>query len=444
MTLQEFTYKYNISSLDDLVNCIKKYGKRLPVDCVYQAAEYLNPNRDLTAAFYTDTVICKKIMDELPAFDNKEHITVLEPSAGAGNFIPFVAEKYKDKEILELYLVDIDENELEVAKLIFETFFREKYPNVAIIYIHDDYLKFPVSVRKFDLVIGNPPYAKIKDYKLQREYKKNSKITKSSNLFVWFLEKAYKDGDWVSLIVPKSVLNAPEYDEIRSILKQCRIASIIDFGENGFKGVKIETVNLIFNASEKPSSTHVLSITQKIDIMQPQDYITDSKYPSWLIYRNEAFDKTADSLILGVFDAFRDRQIVNPMLSDTGKYRVLKSRNIGTNKIIDIKGYDSYISNLNELAVARFLNCKNVILVPNLSYAPRACFLPENTIANGSVALLTIKDKSIVITDKDLALFATEEFHNYYRIARNYGTRSLNIDNNSVFYFGIRRKAYDR
>ncbi len=444
MTLQEFTYKYNISNLIDLENCIKKYGKSLPVDCVYQAAEYLNPNRDLTAAFYTDTMICQKIMDELPDFDNKEHITVLEPSAGAGNFIPFVAEKYKDKKILELYLVDIDENELEIAKLIFETFFREKYPNVAIIYIHDDYLKFPVSIRKFDLVIGNPPYAKIKDYKLQREYKKNSKITKSSNLFVWFLEKAYKDGDWVSLIVPKTVLNAPEYDEIRNLLKQIRISSIIDFGENGFKGVKIETVNLIFRANETPNTTHVLSITQKIDIMQSQDYITDNKYPSWLIYRNETFDKTANGLELGVFEAFRDRQIVNSMLSDKGKYRVLKSRNIGTNQIFDIKGYDSYISDVHELVVARYLNCRNVILVPNLSYAPRACFLPQNTIANGSVALLTVKDKNIVITASDLALFATEEFHNYYRIARNYGTRSLNIDNNSVFYFGIRKKAYDR
>ena len=102
MTLQEFTCKYNILNLVDLVDCIKKYGTSLPVDCVYQAAEYLNPNRDLTAAFYTDTMICKRIMDELPDFNNKEHITVLEPSVGAGNFIPFIAEKYKNKKILEL------------------------------------------------------------------------------------------------------------------------------------------------------------------------------------------------------------------------------------------------------------------------------------------------------------------------------------------------------
>lgn len=60
MTLQDFLTKYDISDLSGLVSCIKTYGKQLPVDYVYQAAEFLNPNRDLTAAFYTDTAICKK------------------------------------------------------------------------------------------------------------------------------------------------------------------------------------------------------------------------------------------------------------------------------------------------------------------------------------------------------------------------------------------------
>ena len=440
MTLQDFLTKYDISDLSGLVSCIKTYGKQLPVDCVYQAAEFLNPNRDLTAAFYTDTAICKKIMAELPDFTEKDHIRILEPSVGAGNFLPFIAEKYKTKRILELYLIDIDDNELRIAELIFETFFRDKYSNVAIIYINDDYLKFPVAGKKFDLVIGNPPYAKIKDYNLQREYRKNSKITKSSNLFVWFLEKAYHDGDWISLIVPKSILNAPEYDEIREIIKNSHIKSILDFGENGFKGVKIETVNLIFNSQEKSDLTHVVSITQKIDIIQQQEYITDNNYPSWLIYRNSDFDRIAEDMQLGVFDAFRDRQIVNSMLSQTGKYRVLKSRNIGPNSIVDIAGYDSYISDINNLAVSRYINVENVVLVPNLSYAPRACFLPKNTIANGSVAFLTLKNNNTALSETDLDFFATREFRLYYRIARNYGTRSLNIDNNSVFYFGIRRK----
>ena len=142
---------------------------------------------------------------------------------------------------------------------------------------------------------------------------------------------------------------------------------------------------------------------------------------------------------LGVFEAFRDRQIVNSMLSPTGKYRVLKSRNIGSNCIININGYDSYITDTTNLLVAKFLNQDVVVLIPNLSYAPRACFLPKNTVANGSVALLTLKDRKRKITEQDLELYATKEFTLYYRIARNYGTRSLNIDNNSVYFFGIRR-----
>lgn len=439
MTIYDFLEKYNITVLDDLVKRINEFGTGLPVELVYQAAEYLNPNRDLTAAFYTDTIICRQIMSELPDFEGKSHIRILEPSVGAGNFLPFIAEKYRDKEILELYLVDIDENELEVAELIFETYFKEKYPNTAIIYINDDYLKFPISGKKFDLVIGNPPYAKITDTELVKEYRKDSSITKSVNLFVWFLEKAYSDGDWVSLIVPKSVLNAPEYDEIRMLLAKTHIHSILDFGENGFKGVKIETINLMFTTSQMPSTTHIVSLTQRIDIIQTQSYFTDAAYPTWLLYRNSFFDEFASSMKLGVFEAFRDRQIVNTMLSGVGKYRVLKSRNIGSNKIIDIEGYDAYISHLDGLHIAKFLNQTNVVLVPNLSYAPRACFLPQNTIANGSVAMLTLKDNNYALTEKDLELFATKEFTLYYRIARNYGTRSLNIDNNSVYFFGIRR-----
>lgn len=439
MTIYDFLEKYNITVFDDLVQRINELGTQLPVELVYQAAEYLNPNRDATAAYYTDTIICKQIMSELPNFAGKSHIRILEPSVGAGNFLPFIAEKYKDKEILELYLVDIDENELNVAELIFETYFKEKYPNIAIVYINDDYLKFPISGKKFDLVIGNPPYAKVNDFKLVKEYKKDSSITKSVNLFVWFLEKAYHDGDWVSLIVPKSVLNAPEYNEIRTLLASTHIHSILDFGENGFRGVKIETVNLLFSTSQKPSTTHIVSLTQKIDIVQTQSYFTDASYPTWLLYRNVFFDEFAGSMQLGVFEAFRDRQIVNTMLSDNGKYRVLKSRNIGPNKIIDIDGYDAYISKLDGLHVAKYLNKENVILIPNLSYAPRACFLPQNTISNGSVAMLTLKDNRYVVTEKDLELFSSKEFTLYYRIARNYGTRSLNIDNNSVYFFGIRR-----
>ena len=46
------------------------------------------------------------------------------------------------------------------------------------------------------------------------------------------------------------------------------------------------------------------------------------------------------------------------------------------------------------------------------------------------------KDSSMKITEKHLDYYSSNEFRQYYRIARNFGTRSLNIDSNSVSFFG--------
>jgi DNA (cytosine-5)-methyltransferase 1 len=115
---------------------------------------------------------------------------------------------------------------------------------------------------------------------------------------------------------------------------------------------------------------------------------------------------------------------------------VLKSRNIGDNQIIDIPDYDCFIDDVSTLDVAKFLNQKNCYLLPNLTYNPRACVLPQNCITDGSIAILTPIDESIEITKHDLAFYSTDEFTGFYAVARNMGSRSLNIDNNSVFFFG--------
>ena len=94
-----------------------------------------------------------------------------------------------------------------------------------------------------------------------------------------------------------------------------------------------------------------------------------------------------------------------------------------------------YIDKIDDLDVGKYLNHTECVLVPNLTYSPRACFMPKGCIADGSVAILTTAN-NIEITARDLAYYATDEFCKFYSIARNRGTRSLNIDNNSVFFFG--------
>ncbi len=126
----------------------------------------------------------------------------------------------------------------------------------------------------------------------------------------------------------------------------------------------------------------------------------------WLIYRDSFFDQVAKKTEFGIFSAFRDRSITKKHTGPKGAIRVLKSRNIGDNEIIDIGDYDSYMDDVSAFAAGKFLNKKNCVLVPNLSYNPRACFLPKDSIADGSVAILQA-DKSIskndLLNDEDLA-----------------------------------------
>ena len=124
----------------------------------------------------------------------------------------------------------------------------------------------------------------------------------------------------------------------------------------------------------------------------------------------------------------------------SGRVRVIKSRNIRNGHVLALNE-DQYIDNVAVSPIAeKYFGKKGVIIAPNLSYYPRATFLPTNTIVDGSAAVLIPKRK-VTITKKDLEFFASKEYFMFYRVARNYATRSLNIDSNSVFFWGMPKPA---
>ena len=397
-------------------------------------AELANAQREDNAAYYTRQDICFSIVKNLPDAKDYTELNILEPSVGVGNFLPTLIQKYSSVPKVNIDVVDINAVSIDVLK---ELVGKINIPdNVHINYIKADFLLYEFD-KRYDIIVGNPPYKKLtKEKELLSKYKSNIHNKDTNNIFSFFIEKAMRIGNIVSLIVPKSLINAPEFNLTRSLMKEKRVSHIIDFGEKGFKGVKIETICFILDTRKKPYNTIVESYITNTVSEHEQQYLMDDKFPYWIIYRNSEFDEVADKMDFNVFRAYRDRVITKSITKSHGKIRVLKSRNIGNNEIINIPEYDSYIDEINGLDVAKYLNQANCILLPNLTYNPRACFLPSGCIADGSVAILTLVNDDDVVSKDDLAFYATDSFTRFYAIARNLGTRSLNIDNNSVFFFG--------
>lgn len=417
----------------NLVDFIKKStGKKFFE--LSKIAELANANRDDNAAYYTRQDICFSVVKNLPDFKGAAELNILEPSVGVGNFIPMLIKKYEDLPSVNIDVVDIDNRSIETLQNLLNHVTIPE--NVHINYICADFLLHIFS-KKYDVVVGNPPYKKLtKEKNLLASYKSDIYNTDTNNIFAFFIEKAMLLGSVVALIVPKSLINAPEFNKTRLLMAKKRISHIIDFGEKGFKNVKIETIAFVLETAKKPENTIVESyITERIDV-QKQAYLTDDNFPCWIIYRNQEFDNVANKLEFDVFKAYRDRVITKAITSSHGQIRVLKSRNIGNNEIVNIPDYDSYIDDIDGLDVGKFLNHTDCVLLPNLTYNPRACFLPKDCIADGSVAILTLIDKNDKVTKQDLSFYSTEQFTKFYAVARNLGTRSLNIDNNSVFFFG--------
>ena len=437
---EKIIQEYNLQDIGILQRFIINNNHKYDLNTLYNIAELSNIKRTDTKAYFTREDIVYNVISKLPTFKNKKNIKILEPSVGIGNFLPLLFKKYDTIQNVILDVIDIDDNSLDTLKILLS---KTKIPkNFTINFINTDFLLWE-NEYQYDLVVGNPPYGKIVNNKLLLEkYKFNCDNKNSNNLFSFFIEKSIKIAKYVSLIVPKSLINSPEFNHTREILEKNNLHSITDYGEKAFKGVKIETISFLLDTykREKLMKLKVESyITNTIDY-QNKDYIFSKDFPYWLIYRNTFFDAIADKMELDIFESFRDRQITKKHTLIKGNIRVLKSRNIGSNSIKDIDKYDCFIDEIDSFAVSKYLNKNNIVLIPNLTYNPRATFLPKDTITDGSVALLKAK-KNINITSEHLEYYSSSEFTEYYKIARNRGTRSLNIDNNSVQFFGLLKEA---
>lgn len=436
--------EYKLVEAENLMQFILNNPLNLGGASLARIAELTNSKRENNAAYYTNKFIVNEIYKQLPDFD-KDEISVLEPSVGVGNFLPFIFKKYEGIKSVNIDVVDIDKKNLQILELLLQK--QRTQSNVKLNFIHADTLLHDFK-KRYDLVIGNPPFSKLKA-KDAAKYLKNNVNKNTTNTFEFFLEKAISIADYVAMIMPKAVLNTPEFCITRELLSEKKIDCIQDYGENGFKGVLVETICLFIDTLGQPKDTKIESLTLKKSIIQKQKYITDKAYPYWIIYRDDFFDSISKRLDFDKFTVFRDRQITNSNTTQKkGKdcLRVIKSRNISDDgkEIVDIPGYDSYIKKATAevLSAYKYVGDQNVYLTPNMTYKPRVMRNTENVVVNGSVAVLIPKE-DIELTEEQMEYFSSDEYRQFYQIARNFQTRSLNVDATSVFFYGVLKECCD-
>ena len=186
-------------------------------------AELTNSKRENNSAYYTNKFIVNEIFKRMPEFDKKE-INVLEPSVGVGNFLPF--KKYEGVPKVNIDVVDIDDKNLSILRLLMD---KQVIPaNVNINYIVADTLLYSFD-KHYDLVIGNPPFTKLKS-KEAAQYSANNINKDTKNTFEFFLEKALRISDYTVMITPKSILNTPEFMATRKLLSSKKVDCIQDYG----------------------------------------------------------------------------------------------------------------------------------------------------------------------------------------------------------------------
>lgn len=392
--------------------------------------EVSNPARRQNAAFYTRLDIAGHIVATLPEFASKKTIRILEPSVGVGSFLLPIVQKYRGKR-LELDLVDIDGDSLAAAKEFILKFC--DHPNLTVRFFQQDYLTF-MPDQKYDLVVGNPPFGKPKANQIPLTW---STGLECKDLFARFIERALSQASIVALLVPKTLLSAPEHLKLREHLANLQVTRIDDFGEKAFSDIKIETIGIVVktDAVERHQKVKTVSYALGLVALNPQSYICDPGLPTWLLYRNKFFDEVAANLDFDSFTVVRDREITSKDLSDVGTIQVVQAANIPRNGHT-VKATRYLAGDVLPAAAKSYIEKDNCLVAPNLSYYPRVARLKRGQVVDGSAAVLIPRGNGN-LPSSATEFFSSDVFFYFYRIARNYSTRSLNIDSSSVFYWAL-------
>ena len=265
----------------------------------------------------------KTIKENLNAIKNyfKNIKSVLEPSCGSCEYIDEIHSLYPNIQITGI------ENNIKIFEAI-----KEK-TNETIKLYNSDFLKFNED-KKYDLIIGNPPYFVMKKWEVHSKY--YDYFDGRPNIFILFIIKPLEllnDKGIMSFILPKGFINCLYYEKTRVFIKKnYKIINIINCKEN-FNDTQQDTIILIVQKSNPNKSK--CKFTFSINNYTIFGFPYAIKRLNELNKGSKTLNELGFSVNVGTIVWNQCKDILS---NDKSKTRLIYSSDITENKL-DVKSY---------------------------------------------------------------------------------------------------------
>lgn len=194
--------------------------------------------------YFTPPECVNKCIEKIKLIPH-EISSILEPSCGSGEFITSIINNFNNPNI----------NAVEYNNTIYDSI-KNKFSNVK--FDNEDFIYYD-SIKKFDLIIGNPPYFVMKKDSVDSKYFKY--FDGRPNIFILFILKSIdmltKNGI-LCFVLPKNFLNCLYYDKTRKyIIQNFTIVEIFDAPGNYIETQQDTIVMIVQNKQSNNISDYV-------------------------------------------------------------------------------------------------------------------------------------------------------------------------------------------
>ena len=285
--------------------------------------------------YFTPKSIRELLLSKLPKKDNAD---ILDPACGSGEFL-LSCKKYFKNPIL--YGFDIDKKLINIASKLVK--------NASI--KNFDFLNIDINKKKYDYIIGNPPYFELK---LNEEIKKKyfDIIKGRVNIFSLFIKTGLdllKDGGYLAYVVPPSMNNGAYFSKLREyIIKNSSLEylHIID-GADNFHLANQKVMLIILKKTNSKKSSKYIFKKNGITIFTEDKKFLNKAYKNTVSLKDIGYTVKTGNIIWNE----HKEKLTNDKNNST---LLIWASNINNGKIIIgyTKGKPQYIKNIsNDLII---------------------------------------------------------------------------------------------